>query len=91
MVILILIFLQESQHLQSSNFKKIMVKFTPVCQRYTDMMAHKHYLQDILFNKTNDPTVIMQLTLVIIELQVMANSLQTVQVCCIYYYCKHTL
>ena len=57
--------------------------FTPACQRYTDVMAHKYYLQHLLFDgtKLNDATVIIQLTLVIIKLQVMANSLQAAQVC----------
>ena len=61
----------------------IMGKFTPICQRYTDVMAHKYYLQHLLFNgtKLNNATVIIQLTLVVIKLQVMANSLQTAQVC----------
>ena len=54
-------------------------------------MAHKYYLQDILFNnKTKNPTVIMQLTLVITELQVMANGLQTAEVGCVYSH-THTL
>ena len=74
---------QESIHLKINNFKTIMQKFTPICQRYTDVMAHKYFLQHLLFNETklNDATVIMQLTLVIIKLQVMANSLQIAQVC----------
>ena len=58
-----------------------MGKFTPVCQRYTDVMAHKHYLQCLLFDgKLSDATVIVKLTLVI-KLQFMANSLQTARVC----------
>ena len=45
-------------------------------------MAHKHYLQHLLFDgKLSDATVIVKLTLVIIKLQFMANSLQTAQVC----------
>ena len=75
---------QESMHLQIYNFNKtIMQEFTPICQRYTDVMAHKYFLQHLLFNETKlyDATVIIQLTLVIIKLQVMANSLQTAQVC----------
>lgn len=67
-----------------------MKKFTPVCQRFTDVMAHKHHLQHLLFNENrlNNATVIMQLALVIIKLQIMANSLETAQVCvysCVYY------
>ena len=59
-----------------------MGKFTPICQRYTDVMAHKHYLQHLLFDGTlNDATIIIKLTIVIIKLQFMANSLQTAQVC----------
>ena len=59
-----------------------MGKFTPICQRYTDVMAHKHYLQHLLFDGTlNDATIIIKLTVVIIKLQFMANSLQTAQVC----------
>ena len=74
---------QESMHLKINNFKTIMQEFTPICQRYTDVMAQKYFLQHLLFNETklNDATVIIQLTLVIIKLQVMANSLQTAQVC----------
>ena len=66
------------------NFNNVIMKnFTPVCQKYTDIMAHKYYLQDLLFNgaKLNDTTVIKSLTLIIINLQVMANSFQTAQVC----------
>ena len=29
---------------------------TPVCQRYTDVMAHKYYPQHLLFNGTNNAT-----------------------------------
>ena len=60
-----------------------MTNFTLVCQRYTDVMAHKYYLQHLLLNGTNNitATVIMNLISVIIKLQVMANSLQIVQVC----------
>ena len=59
-----------------------MKNFTPICQRYTDVMAHKYYLQDLLFNRTQvDTTVIIKLTLIIINLQVMANNYQNAQVC----------
>ena len=60
-----------------------MENFTPICQRYTDVMAHKYYLQNISFNgiKFNDTMVITNLTLVIIKLQLMASTLQTAQVC----------
>ena len=60
-----------------------MEKFTPICQTYTDVMAHKYYLQNLLFNETkfNDTMVITNLTLVIIKLQLMASILQTAQVC----------
>ena len=45
-------------------------------------MAHKYYIQDLLFNGTQvDTTVIIKLTLIIINLQVMANYYQTAQVC----------
>ena len=86
---LIFIFSQKTKHLQSSNFETIMANFTPVCQRYTDVMAHKYYLQHLLFNGTNNATatVLINLTSVIIKLQVMANSLQTIQVyACVYSY-----
>ena len=66
----------------SDTINKIMEKFTPICQRYTDVMAHKRYLQRLLFDgNLNNATVIVKLTLVIIKLQFMANSLQTAQVC----------
>ena len=60
-----------------------MNNFTGTCQRYTDVMTHKYYLQELLFNKSRsiNQTVIMQLALVIVKLQVMANSLQTIEVC----------
>ena len=60
----------------------IMGEFTPICQRHIDVMAHKNYLQHLLFHKTHDAKVIMELTTVIINLQVLANTLQTLQVCC---------
>ena len=73
---------QESLHQHSENVQLIMKNFTPICQRYTDVMAHKHYLQHLLFNeKLNDATVTVQLALVIIDLQIMASSLETAQVC----------
>ena len=75
--------LQRSSHPQSENVRTIMKKFTPACQRYTDVMTHKHHLQHHLFNENQltNATVIIQLALVIIRLQIMANSLETVQVC----------
>ena len=76
------ILLQNPKHASSDNIDRIMGKFTPICQRYTDVMAHKHYLQRLLFDGTlNNATVIIKLSLVIIKLQFMANSLQTAQVC----------
>ena len=76
-------FLQESKHLLSSNLTKIIANLTPICQRYTDVMAHKYYLQHLLFNKTNNVTaaVIMNLTSVIMDLQFMGYSLEAAQVC----------
>ena len=60
-----------------------MENFTDICQRYTDVMAHKYYLNNLLFNETKliDTIVITKLTLVIIKLQLMASILQTAQVC----------
>ena len=56
--------------------------FTLICQRYTDVMAHKYYLQDILFNGTRlNTAVIIKLTLIIIDLQVLAKYYHTAQVC----------
>ena len=56
--------------------------FTPICQRYTDVMAHKYYLQDILFNGTKlNSTVITKLTLIIINLQELAMYYHNTQVC----------
>ena len=77
--------------MRSSNFDTIMAEFTPICQRYTDVMAHKFYLQDILLNgakdtwlyATENSEVIKALTSIIINLQSMAYYLQTAQVCCI--------
>ena len=61
--------------------------FTPICQRYTDVMAHKYYLQDILFNGTKlNTTVITKLTLIIINLEVLAKYYHTAQVCVYLYY-----
>ena len=56
--------------------------FTPICQRYTDVMAHKYYLQHLSFYRNYNATVVKQLTSVIVNLQVLAKSLQTIQVCC---------
>ena len=60
-----------------------MEAFTPICQRYTDVMAHKYYLQHTLFQETRDFSAVAtkQLTLVVIKLQTLANHLQTAQVC----------
>ena len=57
-----------------------MEKFTPICQRYTDVVAHKHFLQHYLFHRVTAPTVLVKLTSVIIKLQILANSLQAAQV-----------
>ena len=74
MLYLILIYLQKSQHLATSNkLKQIMAKFTATGQRYTNVMAHKYY--DILFNnKTKNPKVIIQPAVMIIKLQFMTNT-----------------
>ena len=58
----------------------IMEKFSPICQRYTDVMAHKYYLQHLLFNETIARAVGVNLTSVIVKLQAMGNSLENVQV-----------
>ena len=59
-----------------------MNNFTSICQRYTDVMAHKYFLQDLLFNRTQlNTAAIIKLTSIIINLQVMANNYQTAQVC----------
>jgi len=69
-----------------ANIDTIMGNFTPICQRYTDVMAHKYHLQHHLFYRTNgDAMVIVKLISMITNLQVLANSLQTIQVC-IYIY-----
>ena len=60
-----------------------MGKFSPICQRYTDVLAHKYYLQHLLFNKAMDNAVTMQLTSVITKLQIMGNSLENTQVFCV--------
>ena len=44
-------------------------------------MAHKYYLQEVLFNELNESMVIINLTLIIINLEVVANNLQEAQVC----------
>ena len=44
-------------------------------------MAHKYYLQEILFNELKEPMVIIKLTSIIINLQAVANTLQEAQVC----------
>ena len=54
--------------------------FTAICKRYTDVMAHKHYLQHRLFHKTSTVTIAKQLIPIIIKLEVMAHSLETAQV-----------
>ena len=73
---------QNPTHTTSDIVNNIMGNFTPICQRYADVMAHKYYLQHLLFDgKLSDAKIIVKLTLVIIKLQFMANSLQTAQVC----------
>ena len=57
-----------------------MKNFSSICQRYTDVMAHKYYLQHLLFNETIVPAVRANLTSVIVKLQAMGNSLENVQV-----------
>ena len=64
---------------------KIMENLTPICQRYTDVMANKYNLQNNLFHRIYDMRVMIQLTSVITNLQAMANVLQTIQVCCYMY------
>ena len=59
-----------------------MNNFTSICQRYTDVMAHKYFLQDLLFKRTQlNTAAIIKLIMIIINLQVMANNYQTAQVC----------
>ena len=66
----------------NNNFNVMMDNFTSICQRYTDVMAHKYYLQNLIFSGTKfNDMVIKDLTLVIIKLQLMASILQTAQVC----------
>ena len=75
---------QEFKDRVNNNSENIINIFRPICQRYTDVMAHKYYLQEVLFNKTNElkePMVITNLTSIIINLQVVANYLQEAQVC----------
>jgi len=57
-----------------------MEEFSPICQRYTDVMAHKYYLQHLLLNETIAPAVRVNLTSVIVKLQAMGYSLENVQV-----------
>ena len=80
MHIYIYIFTYFTQNSSSSRFEIVMRKFSPLCKRYTDAMAHKYYLQHLLFNKAIDPAVTKQLTSVIVRLQAMVNSIENVQV-----------
>ena len=57
-----------------------MKNLSPICKRYTDVMAHKNYLQHVLFH-ANNVTNASLLTSVIIKLQVLGHNLQTAQVC----------
>ena len=55
-------------------------------------MAHKYYLQDILFGKTFNATLKIRLTLIIIKLQVMGISIEKDQVnICMLCACTHVL
>jgi len=54
-----------------------MGSFTPIGKRYTDIMVQKYYLQHLLFHTTSNAKVINHLTHIIIELQVLAHTLQT--------------
>ena len=61
-----------------------MENLSPICTRYTDVMAHKNYLQHVLFhanNVTNNGTISQLLISITIKLQVLAHNLQTAQVC----------
>ena len=57
-----------------------MEDLTPICRRYTDVMAHKYYLQHVLFH-VNDVPIAKLLINITIKLQVLAHYLQTAQVC----------
>ena len=71
-----------SKEIFNNRSEIIMETFTPICQRYTDVMAHKYYLKYLLFNKTNlNSTVIIKLVLIVIDLQVLAKYYHTAQVC----------
>ena len=61
-------------------FEIIMEEFSPICQRYTDVMAHKYYLQHLLLNKTIASAVTVNLTSVIVKLQAVGYSLENVRV-----------
>ena len=56
-----------------------MGNFSSICQRYTDMLAHKYYLQHLLFNEAINDAVTIQLISVITKLQVMGNCLENAQ------------
>ena len=59
-----------------------MKNLTAICKRYTDVMAHKNYLQYVLFHANNVTVTISEsLISIIIKLHVLAHNLQTAQVC----------
>ena len=66
-----------------------MREFSPICQRYTDVLAHKYYLQHLLFNEAINDAVTIQLISVITKLQVMGNSLGNAQRIRCVHFSKH--
>ena len=66
-----------------------MKNLSPICTRYTDVMAHKYYLQHVLFYANNE-NITKLLISITIKLQVLGHNLQTAQVCC-YYVDRHSL
>ena len=56
-----------------------MDNLSPICQRYTDVMAHKYYLQHVLFHVNNE-TIAKLLISITIKLQVLAHNLQAAEV-----------
>ena len=74
-----ILILSQDSSVSGNNFKKVMGEFSPICQGYTDVLAHKYYLQHLLFNEAINDTVTIQLFSVITKLQVMGNSLENAQ------------
>ena len=62
-----------AQNITSSIYKV----FSATCRRYTDVMAHKHELQNLIFNSSSNLNVTVSITSLIIQLEYAAFRLES--------------